>query len=197
MVLSDDIKRYWSGRVLYSWGGYEEMRKLRYETYQRYMFGVFEFDKFRGKDVLEVGCGGGIDAIEFAVNGARVTATDLTEASVLRTSELAELVGVDVSTRVASACDLPFEDECFDHVHCLGVLHHIPRVDLAVSEIHRVLRRGGTVYAMLYNRDSILYYVSILFIHGVLEEGLKYMSEEDLLSRFSEAKEGCPYTRVY
>jgi len=173
------------------------MRTLRYETLHTYMPEAFEFDKFKDKRVLEIGCGGGIDSVEFAKNGAQVIATDLTKEAVAKTAKLAESLGLDVETRVVDARSLPFKDEAFDHVHVFGVLHHIPDVEKAVSEIHRVLKRGGTVYAMLYHRHSALYYVSIIFLRGIMQEHLKHMTEDELLCRFSEGRGGCPYTKVY
>jgi len=48
---------------------YEEKRKFRYDL-QDYMHAFFQFDKFSGKKILEVGSGAGIDSCEFARNGA-------------------------------------------------------------------------------------------------------------------------------
>jgi len=196
-LLEDRIRQYWANRVLYTWGTYEEMRKLRYEAPRDYMLEVFEFDKFRNMSVLELGCGGGIDAAEFARNGAIVTATDFTEEAIDTTMMLAEGLGLNIGTRVADACNLPFEDDLFDHIHAFGVLHHIPDAEKAVREAHRVLKKGGTIYAMLYHRHSLLYYLSIIFMRGILQENLKLLSENELLSRFSEAKNGCPYTKAH
>lgn len=173
------------------------MRRLRYEELHTYMLEVFEFDGFAGKRVLDAGCGGGIDAVEFAKNGADVYAVDLTEESARRTRELAESLSLDVEVSEANLCGMPYSDEFFDHVHCFGVLHHIHDVDAAVKEVHRALRKGGTAYVMLYNRDSILYYYSLLFQRGIEQGCFIYMSIDEVVSMFSEAEVGCPYTRVY
>jgi SAM-dependent methyltransferase len=54
-------------------------------------------------------------------------------------------LGLDVEARTADAEDLPFEDERFDLVIGHAVLHHLPDLDLAFREFHRVLRPGGVV----------------------------------------------------
>jgi len=190
------MSKYWENRVLYSWGSYEEMWKLRYGL-QDYMLKEFEFDKFRGKKVLEIGCGGGIDSIEFAKHGAIVIATDLTNEAIRVTSELAKKLDIPLTTRRVDVCHLPFLDNSIDHIHCFGVLHHIPNVEKAISEMYRVLKENGTCYAMLYHKDSILYNYSILFLRGIQQNYFTSYSEQEILNKFSEAKDGCPYTKVY
>jgi hypothetical protein len=50
---------------------------------------------------------------------------------------------------------------------------------------------------MLYHRDSLLYAYSIIYWRGIKEGLLKTLTPEQLVSRYSERNEGCPYTRVY
>jgi hypothetical protein len=45
-----------------------------------------------------------------------------------------------------------------------GVIHHSPAPERIASEIHRVLKKGGTFTVMLYNRSSINYYAQIMFL---------------------------------
>lgn len=199
---NQEIKEYWEkctpmSFVTEKWS-YEEKRKFRYEL-QDYMDESFRFADWRGKEVLEIGCGSGVDALEFARNGAIVTTTDITENAVNLTRELAAEANLPLKVVQASATDLPFPDAGFDCVYSYGVLHHIPDIDAALSEIRRVLKPGGTVMVMLYNRNSLLYAYSIVFRHGI-RDGLllnKKYTEQELVSRYSERIEGCPHTRAY
>ena len=63
--------------------------------------------------------------------------------------------------RQGSVLDLPFADDSFDMVFSHGVLHHVPEIKQAQSEIHRVLRPGGELVIMVYARWSLNYLVSI------------------------------------
>ena len=69
----------------------------------------------------------------------------------------------------------------------------------ALREIHRVLRPDGRVMAMLYHRDSLLYAYSIVYLHGIKARLLLdgRATVEELVSRYSERNEGCPYTKAY
>ena len=175
---------------------YEEKRKFRYSL-QDYQHAIFEFNKYRGKKVLDLGCGGGIDSAEFARNGAIVTGVDFSGTSVQTTQELFKEAGLTINTMQADATNLPFKNNEFDCVYSFGVLHHIPAVDKALAEIKRVLKPGGKVMAMLYHRNSLLYGYSIIYLRGIREKQLEKLSTDELLAKYSERKEDNPYTRVY
>lgn len=195
--LEKEIYNYWNNRTPMTWGPYKEMHILRYGL-QDYMHKIFDFDKWKGKTILEIGAGAGIDAVEFARYGAIVHATDLTDKAIGHTTELANKLNINLNIRKADATNLPYENEFFDLVYAFGILHHIPQVEKAMDEIHRVLKPGGKCYAMLYHKNSLLYHYSILYLWGILYNGFREgLTEEQLTSRYSEAKKGCPYTKAY
>lgn len=147
---------------------FEEISRRRYQGRDWHVPVVAKFNSFRGKDVLEIGCGIGTDGIEFARNGARYTGVDLTPKSTELAAERFALFGVPGRFEVANAEErLPFADNCFDHVYSFGVIHHSPTPEKIIREVYRVLRPGGTLTVMLYNRSSINYYVEIMFLRRI------------------------------
>jgi ubiquinone/menaquinone biosynthesis C-methylase UbiE len=175
---------------------YEEKRNFRYSL-QDYMHDTFEFHKFSGKKVLEIGCGGGIDSAEFARHGALVTSTDFTEIGVKTTGDLLREANLPVNVMQSDATALQFEDNTFDCVYSFGVLHHIPEIRKALSEIQRVLKPGGRLMVMVYNKNSLLYGYSIIYLHGFEEKQLETLTIDQLAAKYSERKEDNPYTKVY
>jgi ubiquinone/menaquinone biosynthesis C-methylase UbiE len=147
---------------------FEEIARKRYQGREWHVPIIAQFTAFRGKDVLEVGCGIATDGLEFARNGARYIGVDLTPKSIELARKRFGLFGVPGRFEVANAEErLPFPDYSFDHVYSFGVIHHSPVPEKIVHEIYRVLRPGGTLTVMLYNRSSINYYIEIMFLRKV------------------------------
>jgi 2-polyprenyl-3-methyl-5-hydroxy-6-metoxy-1,4-benzoquinol methylase len=132
---------------------FDALERYRYEKID-YLRDYVGFARYRGKKVLEVGCGVGIDLLQFARAGAEVTARDLTENAVrLARANLAR-EGYSGDIQVGNAEALDFAEGSFDVVYSHGVLHHTTDTVKAIGEVHRVLRPGGEAIIMLYNRRS-------------------------------------------
>jgi SAM-dependent methyltransferase len=87
---------------------------------------------------------------------------DLTAESVARVRTRLSLRALPYETLTqASVLNLPFAADSFDVVFSHGVLHHVPQIEAAQGEIHRVLRPGGELVIMVYARWSLDYLVSI------------------------------------
>ena len=194
------IKDFWEQGSPMSFIGenfsYAEKRKFRYSL-QDYMHSTFEFEKFAGKLVLDLGCGAGIDSAEFARNGASVISADFTRTATKSTQSLFREANLPAQVAQADAMSLPFKDKTFDGVYTFGVLHHIPDIEKAVAEINRVIKPGGQIMAMLYNKDSLLYGYSIVYLRGIKEGLLGKLTMDEILALYSERREDNPYTKVY
>ncbi len=147
---------------------FEEISRNRYQGSNVHIPEVADFGSFANKDVLEIGLGVGTDGFEFGKNGARYHGVDLTPASVELVQERFRLFDVPCTLKVGNAEErIPFENESFDHVYSWGVLHHSPKTEAIVKEIHRTLRPGGTFTIMLYNRSSINYHIEIMLLRRI------------------------------
>ncbi len=98
-----------------------------------------------GERVLDVACGTGVVGITAARLGARVSGLDLTPELLAVARENAALAGVEVDFHEGDAEALPFADASFDRV--LSQFGHMfaPRPEVAVRELLRVLKPGGTL----------------------------------------------------
>jgi 2-polyprenyl-6-hydroxyphenyl methylase/3-demethylubiquinone-9 3-methyltransferase len=103
-----------------------------------------------GRRTLDIGCGGGLLAEEFARLGCRVTGIDPSEASLVTAGAHAEQSGLDIDYHHGFGEDLPFEDASFDTVYCCDVLEHVRDLPRVIAETARVLRPGG-----IYLYDTI------------------------------------------
>ncbi len=141
--------------------------KWRYKKEGHVLRALDKFD-WRGKRVLEIGLGQGADSEQLIQRGACWSGIDLTEESVKRVRKRFEIRNHSFDQLVqGSALEMPFEDKSFDAIYSHGVLHHIPDIQRAQSEIRRVLRDDGRLIVMLYARNSLNYHVAIKYIRRI------------------------------
>src|SRR2546426_1063304 len=74
---------------------------------------IFDYERYRGRPVLEIGCGMGCMAMNWAMHGARVTAVDLNPVAVAQTRRRFDLLGQAAVIQQADSRRLPFMDESF------------------------------------------------------------------------------------
>src|SRR5947209_10016283 len=96
---------------------------------------------------LEIGAGTGYFSLNLLQSGAvrEATCTDISPGMVSVLADNARRLGLSVRTARADAEALPFQDESFDLVLGHAVLHHLPNLEQAFAEFHRVLRPGGRI----------------------------------------------------
>jgi SAM-dependent methyltransferase len=166
-VSTPDVKQFWQANPLCVQGNPHIPGSLEFfEFYdgQResiesipYSHALHEYREFKGKKVLDVGCGNGYVLANYASEGAEVFGIDITEAGIDLCRKRFEYRGLSGNFRVADAQELPFTDNTFDCVCSMGVLHHVPDTQKALDEIHRVLKPGGRLILMFYHRHSAKY----------------------------------------
>lgn len=132
---------------------FEQIESERYQ-WQPYIRGFAQFETGKGKKVLEVGVGAGTDFVSWVRHGAHACGVDLTREATRLTRERLVLQGLNADVMQADGEALPFESGTFDIVYSFGVLHHSPETALAIEEVRRVLKPGGTARIMLYHANG-------------------------------------------
>ncbi|MCO5380772.1 MAG: class I SAM-dependent methyltransferase [Methanosarcina barkeri] len=98
--------------------------------------------------VLDVGTGAGFLALLFAEMGHKVTGIDLSEGMLERAKHNAQNMGLEIDFFHGDAENLPFEDSSFDLVTNKFLLWTLQQPACAVREWRRVLKPGGTIFAI-------------------------------------------------
>jgi ubiquinone/menaquinone biosynthesis C-methylase UbiE len=98
-------------------------------------------------DALEIGAGTGYFSLNLLQLGLieRATATDISQGMLDTLANSARTLGLTLDRVRTDAEHLPFPDASFDLVFGHAVLHHVPNLDRALAEFHRVLRPGGVI----------------------------------------------------
>lgn len=167
-----------------------KIRKRRYKL-EFFIPKIVEFDNWAGKKVLEIGCGIGIDGMEFAKRGADYTGVDISETSLRLAKKYFALSNQQANLLLADAETLPFQDNTFDLVYSWGVLHHTPDIQKSINEVMRVLKPGGQCIIMLYNLHSLVAF-QLYILYGLLKGKLF----TDIKKLFSEHHES-PGTKAF
>jgi SAM-dependent methyltransferase len=169
--LIDAIRRYWNGRIhdleiarhpVGSREFFKELAAYRYEKLD-YLPRVVDFSGYRGKKLLEIGCGVGLDLARFAQGGALVTGVDLAEVAIKLAKKNFVFKKVTGDLQVMNGERLEFADQSFDVVYAHGVLQYTADIRTMLREIRRVLKPEGEAILMVYNRYSWLNGMSKLF----------------------------------
>ena len=197
-------KDYWGSRLPQSYltteqpgtAAYEQRVTIaRYRKHQ-YIKKFVQASRFSGKKVLEVGSGIGTDLIYFKKNGAEVTGTDITKTSVGICKKRFAFYGLAGNFKIMDAEELHFPTGSFDVVYSFGVLHHISRTEVAIKEIHRVLKNRGTVIVRI-NAKGWWYYGRIMLWHGILIGKLFSLSKQEVINQNTTIKNASPLVKYY
>jgi 2-polyprenyl-3-methyl-5-hydroxy-6-metoxy-1,4-benzoquinol methylase len=199
-----DVQRYWdarpcnirhSAKAVGSREYFDEVEARKYFV-EPHIPAFADFDRWRGKRVLEVGCGIGTDSINFARAGASLTAVELSGESLRIAAQRAEVMRVADRIRFvqANAEELTsvLDDEPYDLVYSFGVIHHTPRPERALAEMRALMAPGGTLKLMIYHRRSWkVFWIVATQGHG------RFWKTDELVAEHSEAQTGCPVTFSY
>jgi len=134
---------------------FQQLDEYRYDKLN-YLPRLVDVSTYQGKSLLEVGCGAGIDLVRFARAGAIATGIDLSTTAIELARKNIEQNGLKADLWVMNGESMQFPDNSFDVVYAHGVLQYTADVEKMVAEIHRVVKPGGEVVVMVYNRNSWL-----------------------------------------
>ncbi len=184
-----DVQEYWNRRpcnIRHSKlevgtpAYFDEVEERKYFV-EPHIPGFAQFDRWKGKTVLEVGCGIGTDAVNFARAGADYTAVELSEKSLESTRRRFEVLGLKGNFIACNAEELSshVDAKSYDLVYSFGVIHHTPDQRAVVQEIRKVIKDDGEFRMMLYAKNS--------WKDAMIEAGFDQ----------PEAQTGCPIATTY
>jgi SAM-dependent methyltransferase len=159
-----DVRDYWNRHIhdlditshpVGSPGFFSDLEQYHFEKLH-HLPRLIDFDGYRGREVLDVGCGAGTDLVRFARGGARVTGVDIAASAIELARQNVAQQGLAADLRVADGEQLPFENGTFDLVFAHGVVQYTQDAPALVRECHRVLKPGGEAIFQVYNRISWL-----------------------------------------
>jgi SAM-dependent methyltransferase len=161
---NDRVRAYWqthihdleiSAHPPGSAGFFADLDHYHFEKLH-HLLRLVDFSAWAGKDVLDVGCGAGVEVVRFARGGARIVGVDIAASAVELTRQNLAQQGLTARVEVADGEALPFAGDSFDFVYAHGVAQYTNDDRALVEECRRVLRPGGLAMFQVYNRVSWL-----------------------------------------
>jgi SAM-dependent methyltransferase len=136
-------------------GFFADLDRYHFEKLH-HLLRLVDFNAQRGRRVLDVGCGAGVDLARFAAAGAHATGIDLSSAAISLARQNMTQQRHRAALAVGDGEALPFRPESFDYVFAHGVVQYTANPGRLVQEVRRVLAPGGTAFFQVYNRRSWL-----------------------------------------
>jgi 2-polyprenyl-3-methyl-5-hydroxy-6-metoxy-1,4-benzoquinol methylase len=160
----DTVQSYWNNRPcnirhsdkpIGSIEYFNEVEKRKYFV-EPHISTFADFENWHGKKVLEIGCGIGTDAINFARAGANYYGIELSEESLNICQERFKVFGLQGAFQSGNAENLDefFREYNFDLIYSFGVIHHSPNPQKIFRQVAKYLKMDGELRVMLYNKES-------------------------------------------
>jgi len=174
----EEVREYWNTHIHDldiskqppgSRGFFDDLDRYHFEKLH-HLVRLVDFDGYRGRTVLDVGCGAGVDLARFARGGAEVTGVDVSQSAIDLARTNFEQQRLRGRFEVANGEQLPFADNTFDLVFAHGVVQYTAQPQRLVDECRRVLKPGGEAIFQVYNRISWLNALSKLMKVGLEHE---------------------------
>jgi len=199
----EEIKKFWDRRPCNIKHSKKKIGTLEYfnEVESRKYFvephiPIFaEFERWKNKDVLEIGCGIGTDSINFVKNGANLTAVDISEKSLEICKKRFEVFGLNanlICNNAETSSDIIPIDKKFDLVYSFGVIHHSESPEKIVDNVYNFLKDGGEFKLMLYSKYSFKLF-DFMYKMGMND----FSKSDEIIQKFAEAQTGCPRALTY
>ena len=156
----DKIKNYWNNQPcninhssfsLNTKEYFDEVEKKKYFI-EPHIINFADFNNWKNKEVLELGCGIGTDSINFARAGANLTIVELSEVSLNICKKRFEIYGLN-ATFICGNIEMLNElikDKKFDLIYSFGVIHHTIEPKNVINCIFNLLKNDGEFRFMVY-----------------------------------------------
>jgi 2-polyprenyl-3-methyl-5-hydroxy-6-metoxy-1,4-benzoquinol methylase len=196
------VREYWNRRpcnirhsrkLLGTREFYDEVEARKYFV-EPHIPAFAQFERWKNKKVLEIGCGIGTDSVNFARAGADLTVVELSEQSLGICKKRFAVFGLKAKFYSGSAEQLTsfLPRESYDLIYSFGVIHHTPHPERALAQMLNYCKPQTELRLMLYAKWSW----KVLWILTTYGKG-RFRRLPQLVRQYSEAKEGCPVSFCY
>ena len=203
MSTISQVKKYWNTRpcnlrhsckdkntVEY----YDEVMRKKFKV-EPHIPSFCDFNKYKGKKILEIGSGLGTMAVNYAMCGAEMTCVELSDKSLelcKKNFEVRNLKGNFYCGNAEELLTFLPKGEKYDMIFSFGVIHHSPHPEVIVENMKKALKPGGELKLMVYNKYSFKLFAIFKELNIWDFHDANYQ-----IAKRSEAEINCPITFTY
>ncbi|MFZ6015901.1 MAG: class I SAM-dependent methyltransferase [Patescibacteria group bacterium] len=164
MPTVDEVKNFWdsrpcnikhSAKTIGTKEFFDEVEKRKYFV-EPHIMDFAEFPRWNGKKVLEIGCGIGTDAVNFARYGADYYGLELSSESLEIAKKRFDVYGLRGNFFLGNAenIDEIIPNQIFDLIYSFGVIHHTPSPEQVIEKAKTFMSENSEFRLMLYAKNS-------------------------------------------
>lgn len=200
--MEKEIKEFWNSRpcnvqhskkTFLSKEYFDEVEEKKYFV-EPHILPFAQFDEWKGKHVLELGCGIGTDSINFARAGAILTIVEISEKSLDICKERFNVFNLSATFIHGNIenLDILLENQKFDLIYSFGVIHHTTFPERVIKCLPQFMHSDSELRIMLYSK------ISFKLFWLMMEEGKSNIQGiNELVRHNAEAQSGCPIAYTY
>ena len=194
MNIYNTVKSYWNSKCIEitTLEQSENSIKTRYDL-QLHIPTFIHFDKWKGKKVLEIGCGIGDDSISFVKSGANITILELSDKNLEICKNRFKLHNLSATFYEGNPEDIDkiIPIQHFDLIYIFGMLSYTPRPENILKNIYKYMNKDTELKIMVYSK------ISWKFFQVLFDMDKKDINRRDIIRNNCEEFQGCPVLYTY
>ena len=151
------------------WNPNGELKTLHQVNPLRLKF-ILKHTSFDNKDIIDIGCGGGILTESLVTSNNKVSGLDASNEAITIAKEHAKQNNLDISYVNSTIEDfVTNENKQFDVISCMEMLEHVPDPESIIASIAKIIKKDGYFFASTLNRNLKSYLLSIVAAEHILK----------------------------
>jgi 2-polyprenyl-6-hydroxyphenyl methylase/3-demethylubiquinone-9 3-methyltransferase len=152
MIYKDQNQESLFDEYAYDWWNKSGHYKLLHKLNPIRLKYILSKCNLNGKDILDIGCGGGLLSEELSKNGANVTGIDSSKKSISIATQHAKEKNLAIEYKNKSIFDLE-ETKSFDYIVCFEMIEHISNPDMLINKINKITKSQSMIFLSTINRN--------------------------------------------
>ena len=153
----------------------------------KFFRGLNQINFLKDSSVLDIGCGWGSSTKYLSKFSKKVTSIDISSVAIAGAKKNLSFTDIkNFELFEMDAQNLSFKDNSYDFIYSWGVIHHSAEPEKIIKQLYRVLKNGGKGTIMVYNRNSLRFWLLGFYQLYLRRQILKGYSWSNIAKKFTD-----------